>query len=286
MATGALPFRGNSPAVVYREILDRDPVPAMRLNPDLPPKLEDILNKALEKDRELRYQSAAEMRSDLKRVRRDTDSGRAHGLITGGAAVSTESSAGQGEVAAPKTATGWRRRWIAAGAAVLFLAGAYAWRLATTRNAPMITRPVISRQLTANPTGHGVTHAAVSPDAKYLAYSDDAGLQIKLLETGETRTVPLPAEAASTHATWLPVAWFPDGSRLLANLEVAGKPPSIWILSLIGYAPRKFRDDGYAQSISPDQCEHGVERARATPDIWRPHHLAGGDEWPASEKDN
>jgi Tol biopolymer transport system component len=48
------------------------------------------------------------------------------------------------------------------------------------------------------------------------------------------------------------VAWFPDGSRLLANLEVAGKPPSIWILSLIGYAPRKFRDDGYAQSISPD----------------------------------
>ena len=251
MATGALPFRGNSPAVIFREILDRDPIPAVRLNPDLPPKLEDIINKSLEKDRELRYQSAAEMRSDLKRVRRDTGSGRAHGLITGGTAASTGSSAGQGEVAAPKAAPSWRRRWIAAGAAVLFLAGAYAWRLATTRNA-MSKRPVISRQLTANPTGHAVTHAAVSPDAKYLAYSDDAGLQIKLLETGETRTVPLPAEAASTHATWLPVAWFPDGSRLLANLEVAGKPPSIWILSLIGYAPRKFRDDGYAQSISPD----------------------------------
>ena len=252
MATGALPFRGNSPAVVFREILDRNPVPAIRLNPDLPPKLEDILNKALEKDRELRYQSAAEMRSDLKRVRRDTDSGRAHGLIIGGTAGSIGSSAGQGEVAAPKTAPSWRRRWIAAGAAVLFLAGACAWRLTTTRNASMSKRSVISHQITANPTGHGVTHAAISPDAKYLAYSDDAGLQIKLLETGETRTLPLPAEAASTHATWLPVAWFPDGSRLLANLEVAGKPPSIWILSLIGYAPRKFRDDGYAQSISPD----------------------------------
>jgi Tol biopolymer transport system component len=111
-------------------------------------------------------------------------------------------------------------------------------------------------QLTANPMGHGATQAAVSPDGKYLAYSDDLGLHVKLLETGDTRTIPLPAEVASTqpsiHAAWLPVAWFPDGTRLLANLEVANRPPSIWILSLIGYAPRKFRDDGYAHSISPN----------------------------------
>ncbi len=76
MVTGTLPFHGESSGVIFHEILDRDPVPAIRLNPNLPPKLEEIINKALEKDRDLRYQSASELRADLKRLRRDTDSGR------------------------------------------------------------------------------------------------------------------------------------------------------------------------------------------------------------------
>jgi len=250
MATGQLPFRGETSAVIFREILDRDPVPAIRLNPDLPPKLVDIVNKALEKDCELRYQAAAEMRSDLKRLRRDTDSGRSDAMSSAYNAPATGSGTVRTDVAATKTLISRKSIWIAA-AAVLLLAGAFTWRLAT-HHAPIDKPPMNQRQLTASPAGHGVNGAALSPDGKYLAYSDDMGLHIKLVETGEMRTLPLPAEAAATHATWLPAAWFPDGTRLLTNLEIAGKPPSIWILSLIGDAPHKFRDDGFAHSISPD----------------------------------
>src|ERR1700740_289081 len=76
MVTGALPFRGETSGVITEAILNRAPVAPVRLNPDVPAKLEEIINKALEKDRDLRYQSASDIRTDLKRLRRDTDSGR------------------------------------------------------------------------------------------------------------------------------------------------------------------------------------------------------------------
>ena len=76
MATGTLPFRGDTSALIFNSILERAPVAPGRLNPDLPPKLQEVINKCLEKDRHLRYQHASDVRTDLQRLKRDTDSTR------------------------------------------------------------------------------------------------------------------------------------------------------------------------------------------------------------------
>ncbi len=117
------------------------------------------------------------------------------------------------------------------------------------------------RRLTANPVEYPVSGAAISPDGKYLAYSDPAGIHVKLIETGETHTVtprtsPRPegsqaGESAPSKAAWAVADWFPDRTRLLANLgEEEGW--SIWTLSILGGSPRKLREGARAYSVSPD----------------------------------
>jgi serine/threonine protein kinase/TolB-like protein/cytochrome c-type biogenesis protein CcmH/NrfG len=120
MATGALPFRGDTSAVIFDAILNRAPVAPVRLNPDLPSKLEEIINKALEKDRELRCQSAAELRVDLKRLKRELDSGRTHPASSGSPTQAQEPTAAQGAASAHTAAKARpRRRWVISAAAAL-----------------------------------------------------------------------------------------------------------------------------------------------------------------------
>jgi serine/threonine protein kinase len=109
MGTGVMPFRGETSGVIANAILERAPVPPVRLNPDLPPKLEEVINKALEKDRKLRYQSAAEIRTDLQRLKRDSDTSR--------------SAASIGQVESRPAAKSTRFRWAAATGATIVIVG-------------------------------------------------------------------------------------------------------------------------------------------------------------------
>jgi eukaryotic-like serine/threonine-protein kinase len=106
MATGRQAFAGNTTAVIHEAILNRAPTPALRMNPDLPSKLDEIINRAMEKDRDMRYQSASDLRSELKRLKRDTGSGRSTAVAPASGAVPTaEGGSGTGATAATVAAT-------------------------------------------------------------------------------------------------------------------------------------------------------------------------------------
>jgi TolB-like protein/predicted Ser/Thr protein kinase len=130
MLTGTLPFRGDTSAAVFDAILNKAPTSPVRLNPEVPPKLEDVINKALEKDPRLRYQTASDLRADLQRLKRDTDSGRSAVIAAAPLEEQGKPPSGGSTVAMP-AATGSKKHWIGAVAGVLVVAAAVAaflWR--------------------------------------------------------------------------------------------------------------------------------------------------------------
>ena len=157
MATGVLPFRGDTSGDISDAILNRAPVAPVRLNPNVPPELERIINKALEKDRELRCQSASEVRTDLKRLRRDTDSGRVS---------PTGSAAGQ-----PSAALA-RKWYVILGACVVLLAAAFgAYHIWPHANTPSGAAKVTKISQWNKP----MNDARLSPGGRAVAFVSPAG---------------------------------------------------------------------------------------------------------------
>ena len=144
-ATGTLPFRGETSGVIFKAILDAAPTPAVRLNPDVPAKLEEIINKSLEKDKNLRYQHASEMRADLQRLKRDTESGHLSAASSGMVAVA--------EAPAARVARLWK---IAVPVVLLALLVAGGLYYRSHRSKPLTEKDTIVLADFANSTGDPV----------------------------------------------------------------------------------------------------------------------------------
>ncbi len=277
MATGRMAFRGSTPAVAFGAILHEVPAPVTSLNPALPLKLEEIVDKALEKDRELRAQTAAELRSDLKRLKRDLDSGRTVGAsvaVQNATAAASVSRAAQVQVPAP--AHTHRRRWIALGACGLAGLAALSFVLRPELPPPTV---VSSQQVTAD----GQVKSGAVTDGVRLYFSK-AG-QIYQVSKAGGETVPI------RHSTTdlFPVDISRDRSQLLAltrSFVPEGGPA--WTLPVLGGAARRLGAvvaTGAAWSPDQDKLAYtsGKELYVARGDGTAPRKLvslAGVVSWP------
>ena len=162
-----------------------------------------------------------------------------------------------------------KRVWTGVIVLILISIGAVAAWLTRHRPAPM--PKLTQRRLTANPSDLPVLSAAISPDGKYLGYSDQQGIHLQLLQSGEVQNVPWPAGTSPGHAFWDFDFWYPDSTRFVADLVVPGKPINAWSLSILGTQPQKLIEDiDGISGISPDGSAIAFLRGRgfASSEIW------------------
>jgi serine/threonine protein kinase/Tol biopolymer transport system component len=237
MATGQLPFRGESTATIFESILSRAPVPPVRLNPDLPPELERIINKSLEKDRDLRYQHAADIRADLKRVKRDTDSGHSGAVI-----ADLSPTPAIATVSEPSSSAaillGEARKHKVTLAATLFgivlltgVVGIFLYKRAT-RTVPSGDKNW--KQLTF--FTDSAVYPELSPDGRLLAFIrgkdtffGPGDVYMKMLPSGE------PIQLTHDKLLKLSPAFSPDGTRIMYGTE---DPWDTWEVPVMGGEPR------------------------------------------------
>ncbi|HEY6936618.1 MAG TPA: protein kinase, partial [Terriglobales bacterium] len=229
MCTGKLPFSGDTSGVIFDSILNREPPAPLRMNPAIPPRLEEIINKALEKDREVRYQSAAEIRADVKRLKRDSESGRI---------------AAQAVRRQPRFPH-WQLVLVVL--LLLFATALAGWLLLHRRQSSATVPQLKEQRLTTNSTANPLSAAAISPDGKYLVLADPSGVYVRTIATGEIHPLSVP-----TKGEVMFLAWFPDSTNVLTSWTTSnGVSSGLWVVSLLGGA-RQISDQGTVGSVSPD----------------------------------
>jgi Tol biopolymer transport system component len=243
MATGQRAFDGETATIVHDAILHRALPPVKELNPELPDAFERIVGKALEKDRELRFQTAAEMLAELKTIGAVPTTSSAEALAAPG-----DSSLSDRRPASSR----WTLRlatFIGGGFLLLLGGTGLLWR---KYSRPSPRAEITERQLTTSSRDNPIVGAAISGDGKYLAYGDNFGLHVRSLESGETRDIPQPPELGDTHVYWS-IRWFPDSTRFFAvSPAFANLHPTTWQASVTGGTLHKVRYDAEARSVSPD----------------------------------